>query len=70
MECRATIGHETLAVKFMLLIYSHENDWTDAERDACFAESIELTKELHASGQYLGASPLQPIRTATSVRVR
>ena len=70
MECRATIGHETLAVKFMLLIYSHENDWTEAERDACFAESIELTKELHASGQYLGASPLQPIRTATSVRVR
>ncbi|MCC7419655.1 MAG: YciI family protein [Planctomycetaceae bacterium] len=57
-------------MKFMLLIYSHENDWTEAERDACFAESIELTKELHASGQYLGASPLQPIRTATSVRVR
>jgi hypothetical protein len=57
-------------MKFMLLIYSHENVWTESEREACFAESVELTKELHARGQYLGASPLQPIRTATSVRVR
>lgn len=57
-------------MKFMLLIYSHENAWTEPEREACFAESVELTKELHARGQYLGASPLQPIRTAASVRVR
>ena len=57
-------------MKYMLLIYSEEQGWTEEERNACFAESIELTKELHAKGQFLGASPLQPIAMATSVRVR
>jgi hypothetical protein len=57
-------------MKYMLLIYTNENNWTDAERAACFAESIELTKELHAQGRYLGASPLQSVALATSVKVR
>ena len=34
------------------------------------AESIELTHQLHAAGQYLSASPLQPAATAVMVRVR
>src|SRR2546426_11322992 len=43
----------------------------DRERaEKCFAESSQLTHELHAKGQYLGASPLHPVSTATSVRVR
>jgi hypothetical protein len=29
-----------------------------------------LTHELHKQGKYLGASPLHPVATATSVRVR
>ena len=29
-----------------------------------------LTHELHRQGKYLGASPLHPVTTATSVRVR
>jgi hypothetical protein len=33
-------------------------------------ESTQLTHELHANGQYLGAAPLQPVALATSVRVR
>jgi hypothetical protein len=33
-------------------------------------ESTELTHDLNAKGQYLGASPLQPVAAATSVRVR
>lgn len=57
-------------MKYMLLIYSHEGAWTETEREACFAESVELTKELHARGKYVAASPLQPVRTAASVRVR
>ncbi len=29
-----------------------------------------MTRQLHETGQYLGASPLHPVATATSVRVR
>lgn len=57
-------------MKYMLLIYTDENAWTDSEREHCYVESTQLTHELHASGQYLGASPLLPVATATSVRVR
>ena len=57
-------------MKYMLLIYSDEEDWTDAEREHCFAESTQLTHDLNAAGQYLGASPLHPVSTATSVRIR
>jgi hypothetical protein len=57
-------------MKYMLLIYSDENAWTDAERQSCYAESTELTHELNARGQYVSANPLQPVSMATSVRVR
>ncbi len=57
-------------MKYMLLIYSAEDAWTDDEREHCFVESTELTHELATRGQYLGASPLQPVATAASVRVR
>jgi hypothetical protein len=57
-------------MKYMLLIYSDEAAWTESEREHCFAESIQLTQELHAKGQYLDASPLHSVSTATSVRVR
>jgi hypothetical protein len=57
-------------MKYMLLIYSNENAWTESEREQCYAESVQLTQQLHVNGQYLGASPLQSVATATSVRVR
>ena len=57
-------------MKYMMLVYSDENAWSDGEREQCYGESTELTHELHARGQFLGASPLQPVATATSVRVR
>ena len=57
-------------MKYMLLIHTNENAWTDDERQNCYNESTELTHELNARGQYLGASPLQPVATATSVKVR
>lgn len=57
-------------MKYMLLIYSDETAWSESEREHCYAESIQLTQELQAKGQYLGASPLHPVSTATSVRVR
>lgn len=57
-------------MRYLLLIYSDENAWTDSERQRCYEESTQLTHELHASGQYLAAAPLQPVSTASSVRVR
>jgi hypothetical protein len=57
-------------MKYMLLIYTNEAGWAEGERESCYAESTRLTHELNAKGQYLGASPLQPVATATSVRVR
>jgi hypothetical protein len=57
-------------MKYMLLIYADEQAWTESERELCYGESTELAHQLKAKGQYLAASPLQPVATATSVRVR
>jgi len=57
-------------MKYLLLIYSAESDWTEAGREHCYAESVQLTHELHEQGHYLDASPLQPVRAATSIRIR
>ena len=57
-------------MKYLLLIYGDERVWDDETRDACYQESTELAHQLRAEGHYLGASPLHPVATATSVRVR
>lgn len=57
-------------MKYMLLIYSDEKDWTEEERAGCMDESSQLCHELNGRGQFLGASPLHPVAMATSVRVR
>lgn len=57
-------------MKYMLLIYSDEQAWTDEQREACYQESTQLCHDLAAEGKFLAASPLQPVVTATSVRVR
>jgi hypothetical protein len=57
-------------MKFMLLIYADEKVWTEPERAACYGESTQLAHDLHTKGNYISASPLQPVATATSVRVR
>ncbi len=57
-------------MKYMLLIYGRENDWTEAERMECIEESTNLCEELLAKGQYVASSPLHSITTATSIRVR
>jgi len=57
-------------MKYMLLVYLDEQALSEAEREHCYVESAQLTQQLNSTGQYLGASPLHPISTATSVRVR
>lgn len=55
-------------MKYMLLVYGAESAWTQQEREQCMAASVELCNELNAKQQYLGASPLHPVATATSIR--
>lgn len=57
-------------MKYMLLVYLAEDALTDQEREYCYVKSAQLTQDLNSTGQYLDASPLHPVATATSVRVR
>ena len=57
-------------MKYMLLIYQDETVLSDSARQACYVESAALARDLHAAGHFLGASPLQSVATATSVRMR
>ena len=42
-------------MKYMLLIYTDENAWTDGEREHCYAESTELTHDLNIlPGLFIG----------------
>ncbi len=57
-------------MKYMMLVYLDEQALSDDERQHCYDESAQLTQQLNSKGKYLDASPLHPIATATSVRVR
>lgn len=57
-------------MKYMLLVYLDEQAMSQSEREHCYAESAQLARDLSANGNYLSASPLHPVATATSVRVR
>lgn len=57
-------------MKYMMLVYLDEQAMTDDEREHCYVESAQFAQDLNASGQYLDASPLHPVASATSVRVR
>jgi hypothetical protein len=57
-------------MKYMLLIYLDENGLSEGDRATCYQESAEYAVTLSQRKQYLGAGPLHPTSTATSVRVR
>ena len=57
-------------MKYMLLVYMEEDAMSDVEREHCYVESAQLAQDLSTSGKYLAASPLHPVATATTVRVR
>lgn len=60
-------------MKFMLLCYDDEAAWAkagEAELHAAMDVAAGLCREIDAKGQYLHASPLHPVATATSVRIR
>ncbi len=60
-------------MKYMLLVHHNEeafDKFSETTRQQMLAESVQLTHQLHADGQYLSASPLHPTSTAIIVRVR
>lgn len=57
-------------MKYILLMYAEEGAWPPEEHRVALQESIDICHQLHANGQYLGASPLTPPSEAVCVRVR
>jgi hypothetical protein len=60
-------------MKYLCLIY-HDEAAIDAmparEYNAIVAETLAYRDELRQGGHYITSSPLQPVHTATTVRVR
>ncbi len=57
--------------QFMLLVYEQEVDPAEqAERETELPLFVELHRSLREAGLLVGAERLQPVRAATSVRVR
>jgi hypothetical protein len=60
-------------VQYMILIYEDEKQFTslsEAEMNKVFAQYMQYSKDLAASGVLKGGAALQPVATATTVRVR
>lgn len=57
-------------MQYMLLVYLEETALDESEREACYVESTAVTHEFHKDGKFVAAAPLQPVATATTVRVR
>jgi hypothetical protein len=60
-------------MKYLLSIYESEAAWEslpEAEQEKAFGEYMGLSADLRSSGKYVAAEPLQPVATASTVRVR
>ncbi|MFO0943928.1 MAG: YciI family protein [Pirellulales bacterium] len=57
-------------MKYMLLVYSPESSWTTEQWKQCVETSMGICQELVQKGQLIAASPLHPVATAKTIRVR
>ena len=60
-------------MKYLCLIYEDEKKldaMSESEFDAFMGEFFAFTEEIRKSGHFLGGEALQPVQTATTVRVR
>lgn len=60
-------------MKYLCLIYDNESTWANMpheQAEAMMGEYFAFTDSIRKSGQYLAGEALQPVQTATSVRVR
>jgi hypothetical protein len=66
-------SYREYAMKYLCLVYVEEKTlhaMSQSERVALSDESMAYCGELQKIGQLIGASPLHPVETATTVRVR
>jgi hypothetical protein len=60
-------------MKYLLLIYENEKAWSalpEAEQGKIFQEYMDYTARIRRSGNYVAGEALQPIASATTVRVK
>jgi hypothetical protein len=60
-------------MKYLLLIYENEGAWAsmpEAEQGKVYQEYKAYSQSVRASGHYLAGQALQPVSTATTVRVK
>src|SRR5262245_40522856 len=60
-------------MRYLCLIYDEEKKFatmSKGETDAFMGEYMAFTEDIRKSGHYIGGNALQPVGTATSVRVR
>ncbi len=60
-------------MQYLLLIYDQESEFAKMSKDEnekMYAEYMEFTADIKAKGNHLAGHQLQPIATATTVRIR
>lgn len=57
-------------MKYMLLIYGGDGPKTDEDRTDCMTRALAVIDQLAAEGKFVDSSPLHPVSTAVTVRVR
>jgi hypothetical protein len=60
-------------MKYLLLIYENEASFaglSEAEQGQIFQEYMDYSNRIRKSGNYIAGQALQPISTATTVRVK
>ena len=60
-------------MKYLLLIYGNEADWSsmsEEEQGKNYQEYMDYTQDIYKKGQYVAGEALQPVATATTVRVK
>ena len=60
-------------MKYLCLIYDDEKVWESmprSESDAYMGEYMAFTDGIRESGQFIAGEALQPVATATTVRIR
>ena len=60
-------------MQYLLLIYENEKAWLDTseeEQGKIFQEYMDYTNRIRKNGNYVAGEALQPVSTATTVRVK
>lgn len=60
-------------MQYLLLIYVQESLWnaiSDAEKQKIYTQYMDLVGDMKKGGTYVGGHQLQPVATASTVRVR